>query len=128
MARLLELNGIPLFDIGTVLSGASVGFSKAKGIEIGHLDELLKYGPTVFATLTVPSAMLYSRKRFNYDSNIFEITPGQGLKVYNDPVLTEINKKLSTPNIVKETFGTSLKTAIETCIGYAAGYAIGRFS
>ena len=128
MARLFDVNGIPLFDIGTVLAGIYVGYNNANGVDVGTLDEVLKYGPTIAATAITSVGMLIGNVAIrNAPSQYMSINQGH-IGIHDIPGMKEVEEQLAFKNIGKETAITGFKTALESLIGYGIGYAIAKFS
>jgi hypothetical protein len=136
---------IPLYDIGTLISGFYIGYNEGKGIDTSQtVDYLTKYGPTILAVSMTP-LILKATNMFGRWTNRkmlrdlcnenFEVTIKGKTKQYKDldedkkqeltnKMLENVNdleSKLQNPQYLKPTLIAGTRTAIETMIGYAAG-------
>jgi len=136
---------IPLYDIGTLISGFYIGYNEGKGIDTTQTVEYLtKYGPTAIAVCMTPLMLKVinmfgkwtNRKIMqNLHNEDFEVTRQDKTKKYKDlnmdqkqelrhKILENINNlesKLQDISYLKPTIIAGTRTAIETIIGYTAG-------
>ena len=138
---------IPLFDIFSLGTGFFVGYKKSQGNEVN--EELLLILPTALVVSTTPCFMKFgewlSKKMYKtvesrmLNGDQIDVNVDDHVVPYHNLPLeqrtehlerlrekrSELEEKFSTNNYLKKTAKGSLRSAIETSIGYGIGYLVG---
>ena len=144
----LEEIKIPIFGVASVAAGFYVGYNESKGILMSsELENILKYGPIVFATITSPIINklnnMYLKYLVNRLSQVEEQTEvtmaGETKRKYEDlgkeeklevtlkttDTIKSLESKLENSQYLKPTINAFAFTAIESMAGYALGRVVG---
>ena len=100
------------------LASIYVGFNNAQGMDIGSVEEIALYGPTIFAAIRTSAHMFFVRERLlaNFHKkriSLFDIV--------------QLERILSNKNISSMTERNTLRTGLASVAGYYFGSFIGSF-
>ena len=124
MVKLININRIPLFNIGTTLAGMYIGYNHGVGIETScNLDKILTMGPALTALGVTPLAM-FSGKAFK-KTGLSSLELGIADSAIRIRADSAISASTTAKDIGAETLTTTGKTILESAVGYGIGYGLG---